>query len=575
MHASDDTDNRYVTVRRLLVVVLMALGAPSMAHAGEQRIVGGQDATREYPFQALVEPTWGNDTFGCGGSLVAARYVVTAAHCVYGPGGQLPSRVDIALGVLEVDNLRQLQDPDNTVPDANKYLDIQPSAIQRHANYTDGLVPDNDVAVIRLPRVAPEEQIGLVRAADTALWAPEAPAVATGWGVTDFEEYPSMLQEVALPMVSDSACGAYYGGDFEPATMVCAGGQPGRDTCQGDSGGPLMVAHESQDILVGVTSWGDACGAAAGVYTRVGASALNDWIRDRVPQVDLTRSGSTFTAEPRHPLHSGEFGGYDAIEWDLDDDGAFDDAAGVTTVTHELPPGARVSVRASASTGDVEVRSLVMPAAPKPASAVAFSGAALTVTEGQPVALTVVKQGAGSGTVLVTPRSETASVDGIDLTGAAQTVSFAADVTSRVVTFATVADTLVEPAETFRVDLGGHAGELVPGSPGSVTVTIVDDDVPPPPPATAKLVSVGKRVLRVMTTDAGSLRAGARDRGGRVLARVKKRTVAAGTHKLTLKLTKAGRRALRRRRRVRVTLTVVYTPAAGLPITLTTRRYLR
>lgn len=57
--------------------------------------------------------------------------------------------------------------------------------------------------------------------------------------------------------------------------MLCAGDiYGGRDACQGDSGGPLV----SNNILVGVVSWGNGCGGRRkpGVYTDV--SLLRDWI---------------------------------------------------------------------------------------------------------------------------------------------------------------------------------------------------------------------------------------------------------------------------------------------------------
>ena len=105
-------------------------------------------------------------------------------------------------------------------------------------------------------------------------------------------------------MTSDTECLAAYEdypdpGDqaFDPATMVCAGDlvDGGEDTCQGDSGGPLMVFDGSELVLAGVTSFGEGCAEAEypGVYARVGADALNDWVRDR-----LTGSGPDPDPDP-------------------------------------------------------------------------------------------------------------------------------------------------------------------------------------------------------------------------------------------------------------------------------------
>jgi hypothetical protein len=129
-----------------------------------------------------------------------------------------------------------------------------------------------------------------------------------------------------------------------------------------------------------------------------------------------------------------------------------------------------------------------------------------------------------------------------------------------------------------RFDLGGHAGGLLPATPGSVTVTIVDNDAAPPPP-TAKLLG-GKRAtirrhafsVQVSTSDGGKLRATVKDRAGHVLARALTRRVGKGAVALKLKLTRRGRAALRRHRRVKVTLRVTYTAKATSTAVVLTRK---
>lgn len=53
------------------------------------------------------------------------------------------------------------------------------------------------------------------------------------------------------------------------------------DACQGDSGGPLIVRKISAQSLIGITSFGSACGSVVpGVYTAV--FPFLDWIEMQV-----------------------------------------------------------------------------------------------------------------------------------------------------------------------------------------------------------------------------------------------------------------------------------------------------
>lgn len=73
--------------------------------------------------------------------------------------------------------------------------------------------------------------------------------------------------------------------------VICAGYLPGgKDACTGDSGGPLFIRGQTyaQDVLVGLTSFGEGCAqknVPAG-YTNILQYA--PWIKQRVQALTAT-----------------------------------------------------------------------------------------------------------------------------------------------------------------------------------------------------------------------------------------------------------------------------------------------
>lgn len=72
-------------------VVLIAIFATCEAQMFftdiESRVVGGEFAEEgQFPHQVAL---FRDNRFTCGGSIIAERFVLTAAHCVYGPDDRL------------------------------------------------------------------------------------------------------------------------------------------------------------------------------------------------------------------------------------------------------------------------------------------------------------------------------------------------------------------------------------------------------------------------------------------------------------------------------------------------------
>ncbi|WP_354645081.1 S1 family peptidase [Kitasatospora camelliae] len=251
---------------------LIALSAAAPAEA-QRRIVGGSNvSTRDHPWMVALgsRQQFGSARSGqfCGGALVSATKVVTAAHCFYDEHtGRRVDRPGLR-AIADRDDLRGREGKEVTVRD----VWIDPAYSFR--------LNSRDVAVLTLAEpLAGRTVIEMPAPGETGPYQPGTPATVFGWGDTRGDgSYSPTLRSVELPIIEDGVCAhAYPGGresPFDARTMVCAAAEKGgRDACQGDSGGPLVV----EGRLVGLVSWGTGCAEAVhpGVYTRMSAVAAS------------------------------------------------------------------------------------------------------------------------------------------------------------------------------------------------------------------------------------------------------------------------------------------------------------
>lgn len=231
-----------------------------------KRIVGGEATTiEEHPWQVALNITRSDGTYLCGGSIVAYRWVLTAAHCFH----PVPKSGDTRAKAGET-NYRA-----NGV-----WTDVERVVVHQAYN---PITQVNDIALLKL-RSQPNGKI--VPMSDASLSLPVAePLEVTGWGTTaENGNVSGDLLKATVPYVDTATCNApeSYNGGIR-AGMMCAGHREGGvDSCQGDSGGPLVWKAPDGPVLVGVVSFGEGCARKLkyGVYTRV--SAYRDWIAQTI-----------------------------------------------------------------------------------------------------------------------------------------------------------------------------------------------------------------------------------------------------------------------------------------------------
>lgn len=258
-----------------VAVLLGVLAQPVLA--SEARIIGGSHVpSGRWPTMVSVHTSSGGATGLCGGSLIAADWVLTAAHCVT-PNGQAvaPNQVTVLAGVVSLADTAAIR--------------RGAAEIVVHPGYNTQTVA-NDIALIRLSSGVPLNTGAMLSTSGTdQAWAtPGQMVTAIGWGRTTNMSYDisTLLKQVDIPVSTPAACKAVWG-KYVGDGQICVT-TPGVGPCHGDSGGPLMAANRAGGyVLVGLTSFGPATGCAdpglPTVYTRV--SAYIDWIRQRVPEL--------------------------------------------------------------------------------------------------------------------------------------------------------------------------------------------------------------------------------------------------------------------------------------------------
>ncbi|XP_004629177.1 cationic trypsin-3-like [Octodon degus] len=256
-------------MKTLLLLVFLGTAVALPIDDDDDKIIGGYTCPKNsLPYQVSLN----TGSHKCGGSLITDQWVLSAAHCY-----KRNVRIQVRLGEHDID----------VVEGDEQFIDVQKIVV--HPNYTpedttvNGVAQfkyNNDIMLLKLKKPASlNSQVSMVSLPKSCPTA-GTQCLVSGWGNTVIigSKYPSLLQCLSAPVLSDAACHNSYPGRISN-NMFCLGFlEGGKDSCQGDSGGPVVCNGELQ----GVVSWGTGCAwkGKPGVYTKV-CNYLS-WIQETI-----------------------------------------------------------------------------------------------------------------------------------------------------------------------------------------------------------------------------------------------------------------------------------------------------
>ena len=251
----------------------------------------------------------------CGGTMIDATHVLTAAHCVTDDESQPNEGYILYTVVAQVDELSDF--PNNTT-----YVRAKSVYYPDDYEYSSTSLWPNDIAIIVLEsELNVSDYANLPNQAYEDYRGTSDVFTAVGHGKTSTNSSSSnYLLSAEMDYVSNSICATDLTNIHD--TQICFAGESSGSSsslttgvCSGDSGGPIYDSTES-NLQIGITSFGPStCGegltnsGVTGVFTEV--SDYADWIDNVVNGLVTAKYTAT---DAKRTAYSGSSGSYSESE---------------------------------------------------------------------------------------------------------------------------------------------------------------------------------------------------------------------------------------------------------------------
>ncbi|CAD6235787.1 GSCOCT00007980001.2-RA-CDS [Cotesia congregata] len=232
----------------------------------------------EYPWHVAILQELKKKLYKVGaGVLITSNHVLTVAHKVS--------------SIPQTSLIIRIGDTSDYGEDICRRFDYRVQFMITHPTFDDNI--GDDIALLRLTSSVPLANNPHINFACLPMEVPKAKkrCWVSGWSEEPYRNFGASIymKEVNVPIVDDNECEARlqttrlsHNFKLDKKSLICAGGEPGKDSCSGDGGAPLICERANgQWEVVGLVAGGVSCGQPIpGLYVNV--RNYVPWIHEQI-----------------------------------------------------------------------------------------------------------------------------------------------------------------------------------------------------------------------------------------------------------------------------------------------------